>query len=122
MLTFGSKTFILYLSNMERSEAMNLKFSENIRGKRIQIGYTQSEVATKIGVKRLTYARYELGTREPRLELLPEIARALSCSIDDLFDGVDTKASAQTLLPCAQAPETPSQENAERDLDDLLEW
>ena len=103
-------------------------FSEKLRAKRIQIGFTQSQMANLIGVKRLTYSRYESGSREPRISKLPEIAIALSCTIDDLFadEIVTAKASAQTLLDAQQietqqGDDMPPWEGPERDLDGVLE-
>lgn len=103
-------------------------FSENLRLKRIQNGFTQSQMADLIKVKRLTYSRYESGSREPRISKLPEIAIALSCTIDDLFcdEIAIAKASAQTLLNAQQietqhGDDTPPWEAPVRDLDDILE-
>ena len=46
---------------------------------------TQDQLASEIGVARSTIAMWESGEAMPRADKLPELARILGCSIDDLF-------------------------------------
>ena len=48
-------------------------------------GITQEQLAVKIDVDRSTIAKWETGKALPRAELLPKLARALNCSIDNLL-------------------------------------
>lgn len=97
-------------------------FSENLKRYRLQSGMTQAQAAAKLGIARVSYTRYELGTHAPNIALLPSIAQMYCCRIDDLFSGGEesAKASAQTLLT-ESASETAPWDCLERDLDDLLE-
>ena len=45
----------------------------------------QSELANKIGVDRSTVAKWEIGEANPRVSILPALANALGCKIDDFF-------------------------------------
>ena len=52
---------------------------------RNRLGITQEELAAVIEVDRSTIAKWETGKALPRAELLPKLARALNCSIDNLL-------------------------------------
>lgn len=56
-----------------------------IKKYRTACGYTQFELAEKLGVKQTTVAMWENGTNKPRSSMLPKIAAALNCTIDELF-------------------------------------
>ena len=60
-------------------------FSDNLTAKRKKANLTRKEMAEKIGVAMPTYANYENGEREPKLNTLIEIASILNTSIDDLL-------------------------------------
>ena len=45
---------------------------------------TQTQLAEKVGVNSNTISQYELGKREPNLEILKKITQVLDCSFDDL--------------------------------------
>ena len=57
----------------------------DIQIKRNRLAITQKELAAIIEVDRSTIAKWETGKALPRAELLPRLAKALNCSIDDLF-------------------------------------
>lgn len=59
----------------------------NIRKYREAAGLTKSELAKKMHVSIPTVSRWEAGTDYPAAARLPALARALDCSIDELFDG-----------------------------------
>lgn len=49
-------------------------------------GLTQEQLATVINVDRSAVAKWETGEAAPKSERLPDIAKALDCTIDDLFE------------------------------------
>ncbi len=46
---------------------------------------SQEQLASKLGVDRSTVAKWETGEAMPRADKLPELAKILGCTIDDLF-------------------------------------
>lgn len=58
---------------------------------------TQSQLAEKLGVSQAAIANWETGRACPRTDMLPAIAAALGCSIDELFadPGGDNASIAQ---------------------------
>lgn len=58
---------------------------------------TQSQLAEKLDISRTAIAKWETGSAFPRADMLPAIAAALGCSIDDLFadPGGDNASIAQ---------------------------
>lgn len=45
----------------------------------------QRELADMLGVERSTIAKWESGAAFPRASQLPELAKALDCTIDELY-------------------------------------
>ena len=64
---------------------MKTKFYEYLTLFRKQQGYTQQEMAEKLGISRSTYTNYEKGNRTPEYALLEKISDILDCSLDELF-------------------------------------
>ncbi len=48
-------------------------------------GLSQQQVADALSISQQAYAKYETGESNPRADKLPELAKALNCTIDDLF-------------------------------------
>src|SRR5690606_24730301 len=48
-------------------------------------GWTQEEVAKKIGVSKQTYSHYENEKRRPSLDMVRELAAVYNVNIDDIF-------------------------------------
>ena len=48
---------------------------------------TQSEIALALGVNRTAVSMWETGDSMPRAELLPQLAKVLGGTIDELFGG-----------------------------------
>lgn len=46
----------------------------------------QQELADLLNVERSTVAKWEIGAAYPRASQLPALAKALQCSIDDLYE------------------------------------
>ena len=64
---------------------MGDNFNDNLRNARLKKGYSQKEVAEKIGVAKSTYSLYESGNREPNVQTIKKLADLLSVSTDDLL-------------------------------------
>ena len=47
---------------------------------------TQEKLSEMLNVDRSTIAKWETGEAMPRADKLPEIAKLLNCTIDDLFE------------------------------------
>lgn len=57
-----------------------------IREHRQRLGLTQSQLADRLGLKSpSTITMWELGSRNPPSTMLPDLADALNCTIDELF-------------------------------------
>ena len=56
-----------------------------IKRLRKQANLTQTQVSEKLIVERSTIAKWEAGEAMPRADKLPELAKILGCTIDDLF-------------------------------------
>ena len=62
---------------------------EQLKILRKKTGLTQAEVATKLGIDRSTYAKYETGQSEPNFEMLAKIAELYEASLDYIINGVE---------------------------------
>jgi len=58
---------------------------KNLKNKRVDAGLTQNELAALLGVNQSTIASWEVGTKYPSADKLPDLARVLGCMIDELF-------------------------------------
>lgn len=56
-----------------------------LRAAREKSGKTQAQVAKEVGIAEVVYQRYEYGANEPGVRTAIRIARALSCTVEDLF-------------------------------------
>ena len=64
---------------------MKTRFYEYLTRFRNLRGYTQEQIARKLGISRSTYTNYERGNRSPDLETLERISDVLDCTLDELF-------------------------------------
>ena len=71
---------------------MGEKFNENLKIARERRGFSQKDVAEKIGVAKSTYSLYESGNREPNVQTIKKIADLLKISADELL-GLDEEVS-----------------------------
>lgn len=53
---------------------------------REKAGLSQAAVSTEIGVSQPSYWEWENGRSMPKAEKLPELAKILGCTIDELFE------------------------------------
>lgn len=56
-----------------------------IKNKRTIMKMTQQQLADCIGVEQNTVSQWESGVRNPRIELLPKLAKILNCTVDELL-------------------------------------
>ena len=63
--------------------------NEKLKECRKQAGYTQLDMARLIGVARTTYAEYEQGKIQPRIDKIQKILKALPMLRGTLVEGVD---------------------------------
>ncbi|MBY7144503.1 helix-turn-helix domain-containing protein [Virgibacillus sp. NKC19-3] len=66
------------------------KFSERLRDLRIDYGYNQDEIASKLNVTTSGYGYYEQGRNEPSLETIKNMAHIFQVSTDYLLGLIDT--------------------------------
>lgn len=67
---------------MSQIENRAQKIAKILKSLRTQVGYTQKELAEKIGTKQQTYAGYESGRHEPSIDILIQIANLFDVSMD----------------------------------------
>ncbi|EGU62923.1 DNA-binding helix-turn-helix protein [Streptococcus mitis bv. 2 str. SK95] len=67
-----------------KEEKKNL-FSVRLKELRLQHGFSQEELAEKIGIKRNSYSDWENGKCKPNYEKLEKIADFFGVSLDWLF-------------------------------------
>lgn len=65
--------------------------AENIKRLRKERGFTQKQLAEKCGMSESTLRQYEIGYRNPKIETLHRIAKALDKSIILLVEGCEDK-------------------------------
>jgi transcriptional regulator with XRE-family HTH domain len=83
-------------------------FSQNLAVIRKKRGFSQDELAKKVGTIAITIGRYERGEIKPSIEIAMKIAEALEVSLDYLVgssDAVLEKSLVQKILAIQQLPE-----------------
>lgn len=66
-------------------------FGEYIKAKRIERGYTQNDLADKLGTTVFTISRWENGKCYPDLEMLDDLAMALDTTSEDILENSRTE-------------------------------
>ena len=61
-----------------------MEFSERLKNLRKQAGFTQVDVAKKLGISQQAYASWERGSKKPTQDNLVKIAQILNVSVDYL--------------------------------------
>ena len=69
----------------------DVSFGERLAGLRKAAGFTQIELAAKLGVSQRMVAYYESQAATPPASLLPQIATVLGVSIDKMFGRRQTR-------------------------------
>jgi transcriptional regulator with XRE-family HTH domain len=54
-------------------------------------GFTQMDLAKRMGVTQGAVSQWETGTSLPRADLLPKLADVLGCTVDELLRPADKK-------------------------------
>ena len=62
--------------------------SKNIKKQRKNKGWTQKQLAEKMGIKQQQLSRWEKDKIEPAVSSIVAIAKALDVDFNDLFDGL----------------------------------
>lgn len=66
-------------------EMLTMGLKENLKRLRTAKGWTQAEAATAAKVPFRSYQNWEVGSREPRLDVLKQLAAAFSVTVDELL-------------------------------------
>lgn len=69
---------------MVKGAAVMKNESYYIKDFRLKSGYTQQELADKVGITKAAISKYEKGQRQPRLEMLKKIAEVFGVNWTDL--------------------------------------
>lgn len=72
-----------------------------IKELRQKAGLTQQELAEAVGVNRPALAMWEIGKSWPSAQILPEIAAALKCSVEDLYS--KNHSTIKEECPCTES-------------------
>jgi len=67
------------------AKALRDLFCENAKRRRLELGLTQEEVASRLGVGQPAYAHIEAGRRSPGIAIIESVAEALNCDPLDLL-------------------------------------
>lgn len=73
-----------------------MPFNERLKEARIASGYTQEQIAEKIGIAKSTFAGYEKGNREPSIPTVQKIMEVLSVDANYLYQDNLTALSENT--------------------------
>ena len=77
-------------------EEIAIIIGENIKQYRLQNGWTQQELGSKIGMSKNAIGNYEKGFRSPKKDTMFDLANAFNISIDDLFPPIQKDSSSNT--------------------------
>lgn len=66
---------------------MDSLFCKNLKAIRKSCGYTQKQIAEKLGVVESCYANWEQGRTEPSIDALRKLAVIFQVEIDTLING-----------------------------------
>lgn len=83
-------------SSIMNKEEIAIVIGENIKQYRLQNGWTQQELGTKIGISKNAIGNYEKGFRSPKKDTMFDLANAFNISIDDLFPPIQKDSSSPT--------------------------
>lgn len=72
------------------------KYGERLKELREKYGYTQDELAKKLGTSRSRIANYEQGTRQPDFEMQETLADLFNVSLDYLFGRNESQDTIET--------------------------
>jgi transcriptional regulator with XRE-family HTH domain len=79
------------------NESKNL--GKNIRALRLEKGWTQRDLAAKLGTTQKTITAYECSTRHPTAEKIPAIAAIFGVTVNDLYGATFEKKNGKAKNP-----------------------
>jgi len=85
-MTFRVSTFEIAKLLQERRIALK----DTIKELRNKKGLTQEQLASVLGIARVTVTCWESGQNRPRIDMIPALAKALGCSADDLLCKIES--------------------------------
>lgn len=77
---------------------VEVKIVNGLKSRRLAAGLSQRQLAELMQVTQGAIANWETGAAYPRASQLPALAKALQCSIDDLYEEGSTDENTQTTL------------------------
>ncbi len=81
------------MSEVATSEE-HAEFCERVKARRKELGFTQVELAERLGISQPSYAEIETGRREPGIRQIYRVAVALETTVHELLpDVVSNKRS-----------------------------
>jgi len=81
-----------YNANMARKlNRERPKYGQLLADLRKEVGLSQSELSSLVGVPQSNIAYWELGDKPPRSEVIPKLAKVLGVSTDTILFGTATK-------------------------------
>lgn len=87
----------LVLPHSQKVSRMATGIGDRIRYHRRRLGWTQKELAAKVGVSPGTIGMYETNQREPDLQMLRKLAAALGTTVADLIEEPGPSAGREEL-------------------------
>lgn len=77
-------------------EEIAIIIGENIKQYRLQNGWTQQELGSKIGISKNAIGNYEKGFRSPKKDTMFDLANVFNVTIDDLFPPIQKVPTSTT--------------------------
>lgn len=74
-------------------------YGKKLRELRNLEGWTQEQVAKKLGITKQTYSHYENENRKPSLDMIKELAAVYQVNIDDIFSDEGKEEAAIRTIP-----------------------
>lgn len=75
-----------------------MKFGDKLKQLRMEKGWTQKDLADKLGLAKSTVSLYEISQREPNSKIITKISQLFGVTIDELFDNVTFKNEPKIVL------------------------
>lgn len=75
-----------------------MNVGDHIKAKRLEKGWTQTELAYKLCLSRTAVSSWEIGRTEPSFKDLDQLARVLGCRKADFFDADDIEPDYAFLI------------------------
>lgn len=81
---------------MDDKQAQRMKvIGLSMQKRRLKTGYSQEEVADRLGITPKSYGAYEQGKHPPDILRLIQIAEIFECEIEQLLTGISSKPDDQ---------------------------